>query len=80
MSSYEEFVRDPESQARRVLDWCGLPWQASVLEFHAQATTFDDGERDAGAQTDLHAFDRRVAAQRGRPRAGARTTSSARVY
>ncbi len=34
--SYEEFVRDPESQARRVLDWCGLPWQASVLEFHAQ--------------------------------------------
>jgi len=34
--SYEEFVRDPESQARRVLDWCGLSWQASVLEFHAQ--------------------------------------------
>ena len=35
-SPYEDFVRDPESQARRVLDWCGLPWQASVLEFHAQ--------------------------------------------
>jgi tetratricopeptide (TPR) repeat protein len=34
--TYEDFVRDPESQARRVLDWCGLPWQASVLEFHAQ--------------------------------------------
>ena len=34
--AYEDFVRDPESQARRVLDWCGLPWQASVLEFHAQ--------------------------------------------
>jgi tetratricopeptide (TPR) repeat protein len=33
---YEDFVRDPELQARRVLDWCGLPWQASVLEFHAQ--------------------------------------------
>jgi tetratricopeptide (TPR) repeat protein len=33
--TYEEFVRDPESQARRVLDWCGLPWQASVLDFHA---------------------------------------------
>jgi len=34
--TYEEFVRDPEPQARRVLDWCGLPWQASVLDFHAQ--------------------------------------------
>ena len=34
--TYEEFVRDPESQARRVLDWCDLPWQPSVLEFHAQ--------------------------------------------
>ena len=34
--TYEEFVSDPEAQARRVLDWCGLPWQASVLEFHAQ--------------------------------------------
>ncbi len=34
--AYEEFVRDPESQARRVLDWCDLPWQPSVMEFHAQ--------------------------------------------
>jgi len=34
--TYEELVRDPESQARRVFDWCGLPWQASVLDFHAQ--------------------------------------------
>ncbi len=34
--TYEEFVREPESQARRVLEWCGLPWQPSVLAFHAQ--------------------------------------------
>jgi tetratricopeptide (TPR) repeat protein len=30
---YEEIVRDPEGQARRVLEWCGLPWEDSVLEF-----------------------------------------------
>jgi hypothetical protein len=30
---YEEIVRDSEGQARRVLEWCGLPWEDSVLEF-----------------------------------------------
>lgn len=31
---YEDLVRDPEPQVRRILDWCGLPWEASVLDFH----------------------------------------------
>lgn len=33
---YEELVNDPETQARRVLEWCGLPWEDSVLAFHEQ--------------------------------------------
>lgn len=33
---YEELVRDPEGQARRVLEWCGLPWEDSVLASHEQ--------------------------------------------
>lgn len=32
--SYEELVADPLVQCRRLLEWCGLPWQDSVLEFH----------------------------------------------
>lgn len=28
---YEDLVADPEAQARRILDWCGLDWQAQVL-------------------------------------------------
>jgi tetratricopeptide (TPR) repeat protein len=32
--SYETLVRDPETQIRRLIDWCGLPWEDSVLEFH----------------------------------------------
>jgi tetratricopeptide (TPR) repeat protein len=35
--SYEALVREPESQVRRIIDWCGLPWEASVLDFHQQA-------------------------------------------
>lgn len=31
---YEDLVRDPENQARRIIDWCGLPWEATVLDFH----------------------------------------------
>ena len=30
---YEKLVEDPEHQARRMLDACGLEWDASVLEF-----------------------------------------------
>jgi tetratricopeptide (TPR) repeat protein len=33
---YEELVHDPEGQARRVLEWCGLPWEDSVLASHEQ--------------------------------------------
>jgi tetratricopeptide (TPR) repeat protein len=29
---YEDLVREPEAQARRLLEWCGLEWQASVLD------------------------------------------------
>jgi tetratricopeptide (TPR) repeat protein len=32
--SYEELVADPPAQCRRLLEWCGLPWQEEVLEFH----------------------------------------------
>jgi tetratricopeptide (TPR) repeat protein len=34
--SYEALVREPEAQARRITDWCGLPWEPSVLDFHRQ--------------------------------------------
>lgn len=32
--SYEELVADPPTQCRRLLQWCGLPWQDEVLDFH----------------------------------------------
>lgn len=33
---YEELVRDPQAQIRRVLEWCGLPWEDSVLAYNEQ--------------------------------------------
>lgn len=33
--AYEDIVHDPEAEARRLLKWCGLPWEASVLDFHS---------------------------------------------
>lgn len=35
---YETLVENPESEARRILDWCGLPWEDGVLEFYRQNT------------------------------------------
>ncbi len=31
---YEALVQDPESQARRILESCDLPWEEQVLDFH----------------------------------------------
>ena len=31
---YEEVVADTEGQARRILEFCNLPWDPRVLEFH----------------------------------------------
>jgi tetratricopeptide (TPR) repeat protein len=31
---YEELVSDPQTQCRRLLAHCGLPWQDQVLDFH----------------------------------------------
>ncbi|MDH4320516.1 MAG: tetratricopeptide repeat protein [Desulfobulbaceae bacterium] len=32
---YEELVADTETQSRRLLDFCGLPWDDACLAFHA---------------------------------------------
>jgi len=32
--SYEDLVADPSAQCRRLLKWCGLPWQDDLLDFH----------------------------------------------
>lgn len=32
--SYEALTEDPEGQARRLIDYCGLPWDESCLNFH----------------------------------------------
>jgi hypothetical protein len=33
--AYEEAVRDLEGVARRLVAFCGLPWEARCLDFHA---------------------------------------------
>jgi hypothetical protein len=33
---YERLTAEPETQIRRLLDFSGLPWDDSVLQFHAQ--------------------------------------------
>jgi len=37
---YEDLVNDPEGQARRVLQWCGLPWSDRVLDVPDDSVAF----------------------------------------
>jgi tetratricopeptide (TPR) repeat protein len=34
---YEQLVTDPPGWSRKLLEWCGLPWQDGVLDFHRSA-------------------------------------------
>lgn len=34
---YEALIDDVETEARRLLDWCGLPWEPACLAFQHQA-------------------------------------------
>jgi hypothetical protein len=34
--AYEDLVHEQQTQSRRILEWCGLPWEESVLTFHEQ--------------------------------------------
>jgi hypothetical protein len=31
---YEDLVANTEQEARRLLDYCGLPWEDACLDFH----------------------------------------------
>jgi len=31
---YESLVNDQEGESRKLLDWCGLPWDEACLDFH----------------------------------------------
>ena len=32
--AYEDLVQTPEQQLRRITEFCGLPWQTQLMEFH----------------------------------------------
>ncbi|MES2683850.1 MAG: sulfotransferase [Pseudomonadota bacterium] len=37
---YEDLVTEPERESRRLFDWCGLQWDASVLETSTKKAAF----------------------------------------
>ena len=42
---YEDLVRDPEAQVRRVLDFIGLPWDDACLRHHVPKDSELDAQR-----------------------------------
>ncbi|MEX0876907.1 MAG: sulfotransferase [Phycisphaerales bacterium] len=43
---YERLVSDPEGQARRVVEFLGLPWSDDILRFHESDRTVSTASRD----------------------------------
>ena len=68
---YEDVVADIEGQGRRILDHCGLEWDARCLDFHRNERSRAHGERRSGAPPALQQFGRTVARYEAFPRASA---------
>jgi Sulfotransferase family len=66
---YEDVVADLQGQARRLTDYCDLPWDERCLSFHN--TAGPDRERSTSPQTDLYERHRALARlwRRARPAA-----------
>ena len=54
--SYEEVVDNLEEQARRLIDYCGLPWDDRCLSFHEIESANRDRQQRSGPPTALPQF------------------------
>ena len=61
---YESMIEDTESEVRRLLDYCGLPFEESCLRFYENEPRGAHGQLAAGAPADLSRGRRAVAALR----------------
>ena len=61
---YEELVRDPEANIRRLLEHCGLAFEPACLNFHETRALGAHGERRAGAPAAVHLGGRLLATLR----------------
>ncbi len=68
---YEETVTDLETQVRRILAHCGLPFEEACVRFHENTARGEDGELRAGPPADLHAM---------RSATGAATKSTSSIW
>ena len=53
---YEELVSDTETVARRIVEWCGLPWAARMPEVLPDAAAGADRQHDPSSAPDLQDF------------------------
>ncbi|MDZ7770527.1 MAG: sulfotransferase [Woeseiaceae bacterium] len=51
---YESLVTDTETEVRRMLDYCGLPFEEACLAFHETRQGSKHRELGAGQEADLH--------------------------
>ena len=55
---YEEVVADFENQVRRLLEFCGLPWEDACLRFYESERPDAHAELGAGPPADLRPLGR----------------------
>ena len=58
---YERFVTDPEGELRRLLDYCGLPFERECLRFYTNPRIVPTNQLGAGPAADLYRKRRPVA-------------------
>ena len=69
--SYEDVVDNLEEQARRLIDYCGLPWDDRCLSFHETSRPISHRQQRSGPPAALSQFGGALAPLRSLPPAAA---------
>ena len=59
--SYEDVVDNLEQQARRLIDYCGLPWDDRCLSFHETSRPISNPQQRSGPPAGVPQFRRALA-------------------
>ena len=52
--NYEKFINNPETESKKLMEYCGLPWNKKCLEFYKRKDIISDTASDVQVRKTIH--------------------------
>ena len=52
--NYEKFINDPETESKKLMEYCNLPWNKRCLEFYKRKDIVSDTASDVQIRKTIH--------------------------